>query len=137
MTCVYKRSGFPSGSMVKNLPEVQKRWVSSLGGENSLKKEMATHSCILAWESHGQRSLEGYSPWGHKESDTTEKLSNNFMAADSPEVGMVEAPFQFSSFKYFSYLFQKQKFLTLMVQFIKFFFHMIVFSVISKKLLPS
>ena len=67
---------------------------------------MATHSCILAWESHGQRSLEGYSPWGHKESDTTEKLSNNFMAADSPEVGMVEAPFQFSSFKYFSYLFQ-------------------------------
>ena len=30
---------------------------------------MATHSSILAWESHGQRSLEGYSPWGHKESD--------------------------------------------------------------------
>ena len=26
-------------------------------------------SCL---ESHGQRSLEGYSPWGHKESDTTE-----------------------------------------------------------------
>ena len=27
---------------------------------------------VLPGESHGQRSLEGYSPWGHKESDTTE-----------------------------------------------------------------
>ena len=31
---------------------------------------MATHSGILAGESQGQRSLVGYSPWGHKESDT-------------------------------------------------------------------
>ena len=36
---------------------------------------MATHSIILAGESHGQRSLAGYSPWGHKQSDTTERLS--------------------------------------------------------------
>ena len=35
---------------------------------------MATHSSILAWKSYGQRSLAGYSPWGHKESDTTEPL---------------------------------------------------------------
>ena len=27
---------------------------------------MATHSSILAWKTHGQRSLLGYSPWGHK-----------------------------------------------------------------------
>ena len=27
---------------------------------------MATHSSILAWEIHGQRSLVGNSPWGHK-----------------------------------------------------------------------
>ena len=33
---------------------------------------MATHSSILAGESHGQRSLGGYSPWGHKDSDRTE-----------------------------------------------------------------
>ena len=33
---------------------------------------MATYSSILAWKSRGQRSLVGYSPWGHKESDTTE-----------------------------------------------------------------
>ena len=36
---------------------------------------MATHSRIAAWESHGQRSLAGYSPQGCKESDTTERLS--------------------------------------------------------------
>ena len=35
---------------------------------------MATHSSVLAL-SHGQRSLEGYSPWGCKESDMTEQLS--------------------------------------------------------------
>ena len=33
---------------------------------------MATHSSTLAWEIHGQMNLVGYSPWGHKESDTTE-----------------------------------------------------------------
>ena len=39
--------------------------------EDALEEGMATHSSILAWESHGQRSLAGYSPWGHKGSDTT------------------------------------------------------------------
>ena len=34
---------------------------------------MATHSIIFAWRIHGQRSLAGFSPWGHKESDTTEQ----------------------------------------------------------------
>ena len=33
---------------------------------------MATHSSILPEESCGQRSLEGYSPWGHRQSDMTE-----------------------------------------------------------------
>ena len=37
---------------------------------------MATHSSILAWETHGQMSLVGY-PWGGKESDRTEQLNNN------------------------------------------------------------
>ena len=38
---------------------------------------MATHSSILAWEIHGQRSLVGCSPCGHKESDTTDGLSTS------------------------------------------------------------
>ena len=56
------------GSVAKNfcLP------VQSLGWEDLLEKEMATHSSILAGKSHGQRSLAGYSPWGHRESNTTE-----------------------------------------------------------------
>ena len=36
---------------------------------------MATHSSILAWRVHGQRSLAGYSPWGRKESESTEQLT--------------------------------------------------------------
>ena len=36
--------------MAKNLPAVQETWVPSLGREDPLKKEMATHSYILAWE---------------------------------------------------------------------------------------
>ena len=35
--------------MVKNLPAMQEMQIQSLGGEDSLEKEMATHSSILAW----------------------------------------------------------------------------------------
>ena len=42
------------------------------GWEDLLEKEMGTHSSILSRESHVQRSLAGYSPWCHKESDMTE-----------------------------------------------------------------
>ena len=37
---------------------------------------MATHPSILTWESYGQRSMVGYSPWGHKESDMSEQLTH-------------------------------------------------------------
>ena len=36
--------------MIKNLPAMQETWVRSLGWEDSLEKEMATHSIILAWK---------------------------------------------------------------------------------------
>ncbi|MDK7068669.1 hypothetical protein QP359_09440, partial [Lactobacillus paragasseri] len=39
-----------------------------------LEKEMATHSSILAWEIPWTEEPGGYSPWGHKKSDTTERL---------------------------------------------------------------
>jgi len=52
--------------MVKSLPAVREIWIRSLGWEDLLEKEMATHSSILAWKSHGQRSLAGYSPWSCK-----------------------------------------------------------------------
>ena len=60
--------------MVKRLPTMQETRVQSLGREDLLEKEMATHSSVLAWKIHGQRSLLGYSPWGRKELDTTERL---------------------------------------------------------------
>ena len=48
--------------------------VRSLGREDPLEKEMATHSSMLAGKSHGQKSLVGYSPWDRKESDTSKTL---------------------------------------------------------------
>ena len=54
------------------MQEMRQIWVQSLGQEDLLEKEMATHSNIFAWEIYGQRSLVGYSPWGHKESDMIE-----------------------------------------------------------------
>ena len=41
--------GLPSGSVVENLLAMQETWVCSLGQEDPLKEEMATHSSILAW----------------------------------------------------------------------------------------
>ena len=61
--------------MVKHLPTMQGTQVQSLGQEDPLEKGMATHSSIPAWRIHRQRSLVGYSPWGHKESNRTEQLT--------------------------------------------------------------
>ena len=59
---------------VKNLSARQETLVRSLGWEDPLEKGMATHSSLLAWRIPGQRSLVGYSLWGHKELDTAEGL---------------------------------------------------------------
>ena len=45
--------GFPGGSVVKNLPAIQEMRVRSLGQEDPLEKEMATHSSVLAWRIPG------------------------------------------------------------------------------------
>ena len=49
-------------------------WIQSLDWEDSLEKEMATHSSTLAWKIHGRKSLIGYTPRGRKESDMIERL---------------------------------------------------------------
>ena len=68
---------------LKCLPAMWETWVRSLGWEDPLGKEMATHSSIPAWripwtEEPGglqsKRSLVGYSPRGRKESNTTKRL---------------------------------------------------------------
>ena len=57
------------GLVVKNSPALHERQevqVRFLGWDDLLEKEMATHSGILAGKSLGERSLAGYSPWGHR-----------------------------------------------------------------------
>ena len=56
--------------MVKHLPAMRETWVRSLGWEDLLEKQPTP--VLLPGESHGQRSLVGYSPWGRKELNTTE-----------------------------------------------------------------
>ena len=67
--------------MVKNpdaMQETKKMWVGSLSWEDSLEKEMVTSSRILAgkipWT---ERSLVGYSPQGHRESEMIERMSTH------------------------------------------------------------
>ena len=50
--------------------------VQSLGREDPLRKEWQITPVFLPRESHGQRSLEGYNPWGCKELDMTEQLTH-------------------------------------------------------------
>ena len=57
---------------IKYLPAMQETQVQSLGWEDPLEKEWQSTLGLLPGKSHGQRSLVVYSPWGRKESDTTE-----------------------------------------------------------------
>ena len=59
--------------MVKNLSAVWGTWVRSLGWEDPLEKGKTTHSNILAWRIPWTDDLAGYSPWGCKELDMTER----------------------------------------------------------------
>ena len=65
---------------VKRLLAMREAQVRFLGREDPLEKEMAIHStpALLPGKSHGRRRLIGYSPWGRKESDTTERLHLHF-----------------------------------------------------------
>ena len=76
--------------MLLPMQEMQEIRVQSLGQEDPLEEEMATHSIILAWKIHGQKSLVGYRPWSCKESDRTEhtgtKLSPGHICFLTPQV---------------------------------------------------
>ena len=71
-------SCFAGASLVaqrlKRLPGMRETQVRSLGWEDPLEKKWQPTPVLLPGESHGGRSLVGYNPWGHKESDTTERL---------------------------------------------------------------
>ena len=82
---------------VKNLSARQEARVQSLDWEDPLEKGMATLSVFLPGEFHGQRSLAGYSSWGHKESNTTEQLTlnNAFYARTAQSRERREMPYWF------------------------------------------
>ena len=81
--------GLPRGHGVKNPPAsagILRRcgfdpWIRKI----PLEEELATHSIFLPGESHGQRSLVGHSPWGHRESDTPEQLRTSRSVSEEPE----------------------------------------------------
>ena len=83
---------------VKSLSAMQETLVQSLGWEDPLEKEMEPTPEFLPGKSHGSRSLVGYRPWGHKESDTTERLHFHFSKKVKTEIYL--KTLQFNSFKY-------------------------------------
>ena len=77
LQCRYMEKGFPCSLAAKNLPamqETQEMLVQSLGLEDPLQKEMATHSSVLAWEI-SWREEPGGSPWDCKESGIIYRLN--------------------------------------------------------------
>ena len=56
---------------VKDLPAVQETQIRSLGQEDPLEKEIATHSSILAWEIPWTEDSDRLQSMGSQESDTT------------------------------------------------------------------
>ena len=85
--------------MVKNPPVIQENWVLSLGQKEAREKKWLFTPVFLPGESHGQRSLANCSPWGHKESDTTEQLSTHTRKSHM-DVGQI-ADFQYFTEKMF------------------------------------
>ena len=65
--------------MVKNLPAMQETQIWSLGGEDTLEKEMATHSSILAWRIPWTEEPGGATVHGVIKSDMTERLTHTYM----------------------------------------------------------
>ena len=71
---IYKDTGFPGGSLVKNLLAVQETRLPSLCGEDPLEEEMATHSSTLAWEIPWPEDPGGLQSMGSQKTRT--QLSN-------------------------------------------------------------
>ena len=65
---------FPSGSTVKNLWAMQECYIFGLGRSPGGRVQQPTQVILLGKKSRRQRSLEGYSPWGCSQSETTEHI---------------------------------------------------------------
>ena len=80
ITDLFMKTGFPGGSDGKEYACNAGELGSIPGsGRSPGRREWQPIPVFLPGESHGQRILAGYSPWGCKESDTTEQLTHTFM----------------------------------------------------------
>ena len=90
---------------VKHLLAMWETHVQSLGLEDPLKKEMATHSSTLAWKiQRTEKPVRLHSLWDHKELDMTEQL-HNFTTSHQVHNLLTFPPFHRLSFHFIDYFF--------------------------------
>ena len=70
---------FSIAQMEKNLPAMQRPWFDPWIGKILWRREWLPTPIFLPGQSHGQRSLVGYSPWGREESDMTEQHTHSVL----------------------------------------------------------
>ena len=75
--------------LVKNVPAMQETWVQSLGREDPLEKEMATHSSILAWRIPWTEEPGGLQSVGFQKSDITWQLNHHQWLMRASQVALV------------------------------------------------
>ena len=75
--------GFPGSTVVRNLPasagDARDTGFNAWVGKIPWSRKWQPTPVFLPGKFHGQRSLAGYSPWGHRESDTTEHECGHIM----------------------------------------------------------
>ena len=91
-------TGEPGGLQSMGSKRVGDDWATSLSLFTSMhwRRPWQPTPVFLPGESHGRRSLVGYSPWGHKELDMTEQLTHLFAALHSILWACVESCFSFT-----------------------------------------
>ena len=97
---IFMDKGFPGGSVVEN-PLANEGDAKDVGlipwvGKIPWRRKWQPTPVFLLGKSHGQRSLAGYSPWGHKESDMTEQLSTH--ALTPLRIEIIEAHQEWATF---------------------------------------
>ena len=85
--------GFPGGSEGKESScQCRRPWFDPWIRKIPWRWEWQPTPVFLPGEFHGQRSLAGYSPWGHKESDTTEGLTHTHTHTHTPAAAAPRFP---------------------------------------------
>ena len=82
---IYK-GAFRVAQLVKNLPAMQETWFDPWVGKIPWRRKWLPTPGLLPGKSHGQMSVVGYSPWGHKESDN-DCVTNTFTLALTLNIG--------------------------------------------------